>query len=66
MKIRKEPSQVFQNSLIPGPNGSQKIREPPNTGLIHVFARGPHCLWCQNSRWSPPLDASITLKNEQK
>jgi hypothetical protein len=62
--LKKETSLVFQNILILGPNGSQKIREPP--GLIHVFARGPHCLWCRNSRWSPPLDASITLKNEQK
>jgi hypothetical protein len=30
--------------------------------LLSVFARGPHCLWCSKSRWSPPLDASIALK----
>ncbi len=41
-----------------GEAGHSTLKE----GFLTVFTRGPHCLWCPESRWSPPLCISITLK----
>jgi hypothetical protein len=40
----------------------QLVSEHLGQGLLIVFARGPHCLWCPKSRWSPSLGPCIALK----
>jgi hypothetical protein len=45
------------------------MRDHFREGLLAIFARGAHCLWCPKSRWSPRLGASMALKidkNEQE
>ncbi len=46
--------------------GLNRVEQPMSDhlrqGLLAVFVGEPHCLWCPQSRWRPPLGASIALK----